>query len=117
MADKEGLKFTMPDGLTLQVLTNGPEATHVSLGEGMLSIFERDDGYDVSMKQSISRNAEQAVMLAQVKVEVVKIKDQDLYSAKVTGSTEPLRTCSVCNGKHYCVTNGCVNIGCGWLCD
>ena len=25
--------------------------------------------------------------------------------------------CIDCNGKRYCITNGCANTPCGWICD
>ncbi|MFN8432179.1 MAG: hypothetical protein U0V04_19515 [Spirosomataceae bacterium] len=27
-----------------------------------------------------------------------------------------LRTCINCNGRRYCITNGCANTPCGWIC-
>lgn len=28
-----------------------------------------------------------------------------------------LRTCIDCQGRRYCITNGCANTPCGWICD
>jgi hypothetical protein len=28
-----------------------------------------------------------------------------------------MRTCIDCQGRTYCITNGCANTPCGWICD
>ena len=32
-------------------------------------------------------------------------------------AVEPLRKCIDCNGRRYCITNGCANTPCGSICD
>ena len=45
-----------------------------------------------------------------------------LQSTSDTISTEELskelrRVCIVCEDKYYCITNGCANTPCGWICS
>ena len=39
------------------------------------------------------------------------------YKTSSKNEIEPLRTCINCQGRRYCITNGCANTPCGWICD
>jgi len=32
-------------------------------------------------------------------------------------SKKPKKSCIRCGGKYYCITSGCANTPCGWICS
>ncbi len=47
--------------------------------------------------------------------EILSSEEIEYQSTK--RGVEPLRKCINCQGRTYCITNGCANTPCGWICD
>jgi len=119
MQEVEVLVINLPNQRKALVKTRGFEQqTLLKFDDISILITDKSDkGYDISFKKSITANSNE-INLSEINVEISSISIDEIKNNRISpNDVNPLQTCSVCNGVPYCVTNGCVNMGCGWLCD
>lgn len=116
---QEILVIHLPNNRRALVKTRGFEQqTLLKFDDISIIITDKGDkGYDLDFKTNIMSNSGQ-IRLNEVSIEVNQINIDEIKNNRISkDDIHVLQTCSVCNGVPYCITNGCVNMGCGWLCD
>lgn len=116
---QEILVIHLPNNRKALVKTRGFEQqTLLKFDDISIIITDKGDkGYELDFKTSIMSNSGQ-INLNEISVEVNQINIDEIKDNRISkDDMHALQTCSVCNGVPYCITNGCVNMGCGWLCD
>jgi hypothetical protein len=111
-----GYEIELSDGLLLQFIPS-ENAKECAIGYGDLMLeLDADSG-------SFHASAARGKVLASIAT-VVRFAKKDIpFDGKKQQPEGPspdfdiLRTCHTCNGRRCCVTNGCLNCGCGWICD
>jgi hypothetical protein len=79
-------------------------------------VSARDTGYDINIQQTLARNGEPITTEA-VQASIVDVDPDDIKNGKAENPEVSLhRTCIICNGRRYCITNGCAGTPCGWIC-
>ena len=118
MIKKEVLKFTLQSGITVRVSTRGiSQTTLVQVQNTNISISEFNNGYSVNLLYNVPKGSSK-LNISEVVVEIEEIDIKKIAANKVSGHLGQGNSmmCSTCNGIDYCVNNGCVDVGCGWLC-
>lgn len=112
-----GYEFELSDGTILQVVPNeGVSECSVSNGDTKIEI----NTATLSFKTVPAKNKAFGSVPAVVRFEQKELTVGDC-AVPITSNEKDqphiIRTCSICNGRYCCATNGCVNCGCGWVCD
>ncbi|WP_047428672.1 hypothetical protein [Acinetobacter sp. neg1] len=113
----KGYEFELSDGTILQVVPNdGVSECSVSFGDTKIDIIT--DKF--SFKTVSPNNQAFGSALAVVRFEQKELTVEECSDSLTSNEKDQphiMRTCSDCNGRYCCATNGCINCGCGWVCD
>lgn len=105
-----GFEIETSDGTIFQVIL-GDDGNQTVISHGKVEVIVDLDGEEINAKVSAGG------------VEIVGVSAKELDTsiksdaAEITEGADILRRCRSCNGSQCCVSNGCVNCGCGWVCD
>jgi hypothetical protein len=110
-----GFEFELTDGQIIQVVpAKGAKSCSIVRGDTTIEIEPSIGTFKVV--------ARQGKLLSEVP-HVVRFEPKELLVTRsveeTVGTNEfhPLKACATCNGQICCVTGGCVNCGCGWVCN
>ena len=70
---------------------------------------------DKTFSLSLSRSELQIFKKRDFDEEIVS--SEEIESQTPSSDVAPLRRCINCQGRTYCITGGCANTPCGWICD
>lgn len=114
----QGFTIELTNGMSASVIPTKDIST-ITIGDIELAVKQDK----TSIRLAISMNLLDEVTNVGVRSVTRKLFDKPA-NIKVVGAQAggndldaTRQACSECNGTSYCVTNACVNIGCGWLCD
>lgn len=111
----KGFEFQLSDGTVLQLVPKtGVTECSISHGDTKIEVNVSSAAFKVIAPEGKAIAAIPTVVRFNTKDLVVG----DCKSPLLTGD-EPhiMRACMSCDGKSCCVTNGCLDCGCGWICD
>lgn len=115
MEKKSGYRIILTDGTRLFALPNSNEIFEMSIGETMIRIEKGlvnitgviEGGPFTSEIKEISADMTDPPSERTMTCKSL-IEENQEKGAK--------RTCIVCGSRYYCITNGCANTPCGWIC-
>lgn len=115
MAYVDGYRLKMSDGTTANVIPHGPEAELI-VGPLLITVTTENSKTHVSVSFEVDEKSVDIPVVRFGKVRLQKpSKTVESQLEHTAGGVA--RRCAVCKGRRYCVTNGCINTGCGWLCS
>jgi hypothetical protein len=115
MANVDGYKVEMSDGMTAMVIPHGNE-TELTVGTTSISISKVRGKIRLSFSVALDVKG---ITLPVTSVSKARIaKPTELMKSTLDKNGREIATrCGRCRGVRFCITNGCLNIGCGWICS
>ena len=107
---KDGYLITLDDGTQVETLPNNDEKLALDIDNVSVSI--------VGGNVTISGTSE--TIRSAVPQRISEPDKDTMTKQPITKTKEPSgirKKCIECKGKRYCITNGCANTPCGWICD
>lgn len=114
MAD--GYEIQMSDGRVFQLVPND-KTKPTALSHGDVKIEVSPDGTSCNLEPAPGKTFSDVAAIVGFKPASFDVKDRVDPDNTITSDFEVMRVCHVCNGWYCCISNGCVNCGCGWICD
>jgi len=111
----QGFEFELSNGTVLQIVPKaGYDNCAISHGDTKIEINVNNSSFQVIAPANKLLMAIPSV----VRFEAKELTVNNTYSgSKKTTSPHIMTNCMDCNGQSCCITNGCGNCGCGWICD
>lgn len=108
----EGFEFELTSGTTLRLVPRDQsKESAISYGDIRIAVDSKTGTFSVS---NVGPNTHGVVRFERKSMSVNNPAQPD-PAAK--SSFEPMTVCHICNGQSCCITNGCGDCGCGWICD
>nr|WP_067056283.1 hypothetical protein [Mucilaginibacter sp. L294] len=98
------VKFT--DDVQMNVQFKADTVCAISVNNEIAYEFSSDELGNVKFSQKLKFNKKALALITEVNKSDFIEKD-----------SEGLQNCINCGGITYCITNGCANTPCGWICD
>ena len=106
-------QFTFSDGTSLELVPH-TVLCEVEIDGTLLKLDAAAGTFTMEPNGKALPSVPSLVSMTKRLIDVSKIQVETnivIQSDRKVCSADP------CNGKYFCVTGGCGNIGCGWLCD
>ena len=112
---KKGYEFELGNGTILQFQPKeGASSCSLSHGDVKIEIDAESGNFRVEAPPGKVIAAIPAVVRFERKeFDVTNVQAADANA----DSVHMMRTCMTCGNQWCCATNGCINCGCGWVCD
>jgi hypothetical protein len=110
-----GYEFELSDGVVLQLVPNaGIERCSIAHGDVKIEVEIETGAFTVAGAKGISISSLPAVVRFSRKS--FQVENVVQMSDAGEGDVHAMRNCMPCNGRWCCVSGGCGNCGCGWIC-
>tara|TARA_Y100000588_G_scaffold329521_1_gene365803 strand:+ start:671 stop:1018 length:348 start_codon:yes stop_codon:yes gene_type:complete len=113
---KDGYLIKLIDGTEIAAIPNDGGKFSFDIGE--TSVIIENGAVSISGDASVSAFNSEIIEIIAKKVDA---PDPSITTSKPITETKDnvgiLRRCIVCGPRRYCITNGCANTPCGWICD
>ncbi len=104
-----GIKLTFKDDFKIDLFFNS-ECT-LTIDDVVSYTFSVSEDNELQIKQDLTMKLDKKIALDLSIVEVEEVEFEENKESK-----EALKTCINCNGRRYCMSGGCANTPCGWIC-
>lgn len=116
MAYVDGYKIKMSDGTTVNLIPQGKKETELTIGPLTATVTKVRGKVRVSLSFFLTDKGIDLSIASVAKARIQKPTKFDESKEEQTAAGAPQR-CGICQGRRYCIRNGCINIGCGWICS
>ncbi|MBF0384041.1 MAG: hypothetical protein HQL69_23750 [Magnetococcales bacterium] len=117
MSDKvNGFIISLSDGTKIDAIPNKKGMFSLDIGDSSILI---KDG-EVIIEGDASNYAFTSEIVKVEPTNILSPSDDSMTVKSVSetkGNTGILKRCITCGPRYYCITNGCANTPCGWICD
>jgi len=113
----QGIGFVSNAGEIIEIIvSDGLQPCILTYEEQTIEITQTDKGYDFLVRQSIGHSKQQRIDINSIKI--IQI-DNESFAANEQPDieVEAGKRCINCNGRRICISNGCANTACGWICS
>ena len=97
---------------------DGSSITIEPSGKGFIELFVDNELFVIDLEGNTNTNSidETNLKISEIRIvePVSKAKSGEVFKQEINGVD---RYCIICGGRTYCITNGCANTPCGWICD
>ncbi|GAB3742342.1 hypothetical protein [Spirosoma lituiforme] len=105
------LSIEFQDGNKIELLFSSDKECELSINDSVKYLFNLySEKGDINITQKTIYSTSTAINSG---LNIVNIERIELANFPVN----ILTNCISCNGNRYCITNGCTNTPCGWICD
>jgi len=110
-----GIQFEVESD-TIQIFPSGiGQTASFSIDDIVINVAGRSSSFEFQVNCGVT---DQNDAIDQIKgLRTIEIDDEELAKHESSENKAVLlRTCINCNGRQYCMSGGCANTPCGWIC-
>lgn len=114
----QAIQVTLSTGEVLQISPREyGQAAIVSVDDLRIGVTKTDKGFDVDFRRTVVSGQARAALVPGHEVEVVEVRPDEIEKKQAPNQEESsLRRCIICGPRYYCISGGCLNTPCGWIC-